>query len=305
MRTAMVGLCFYTLFGALTAPLHAQGVASPFTDGFLERVRQEARSLPGALPEAVHVLSVNEFPGQLSWYVQGAPDEPVQSIVAVFQVRYPDHWVMIDAAGDSATLPQSGQFFPTAWDSARAAQLGARSVIVTHEHHDHVAGLIITPDSVAVARNAILTVEQVETLRSSPSRPGIRLDDTRASRFRTIGYDGVLPLAPGLVLIKAAGHTPGSQMAYVRTESGLEILLAGDVAWNMLGIEEGRQKPPTASANVSNLGVAEDRDLIAEQLAWLQRVRADGVHVVVAHDNSAIESLLLHGVLRQGLDLSR
>lgn len=46
MRTAVVCFCFHTWFGVLTAPLHAQGVASSFTDGFLERIRQEAGSLP-------------------------------------------------------------------------------------------------------------------------------------------------------------------------------------------------------------------------------------------------------------------
>jgi glyoxylase-like metal-dependent hydrolase (beta-lactamase superfamily II) len=38
---------------------------------------------------------------------------------------------------------------------------------------------------------------------------------------------GVIQFAPGVVLIKAAGHTPGSQMVHVRLASGKEVMLVG------------------------------------------------------------------------------
>jgi len=43
-----------------------------------------------------------------------------------------------------------------------------------------------------------------------------------AVRFITIDYDGYFPLAPGVALIKAAGHTAGSQMVFVTLASGRE-----------------------------------------------------------------------------------
>jgi len=39
-----------------------------------------------------------------------------------------------------------------------------------------------------------------------------------------------------MALIKAPGHTPGSQMVYVALQSGKEVLLSGDVAWHMDGV---------------------------------------------------------------------
>jgi glyoxylase-like metal-dependent hydrolase (beta-lactamase superfamily II) len=42
----------------------------------------------------------------------------------------------------------------------------------------------------------------------------------------------MLAIAPGVVLKKAQGHTPGSQMVFVALASGSELLFVGDVVWN-------------------------------------------------------------------------
>jgi glyoxylase-like metal-dependent hydrolase (beta-lactamase superfamily II) len=61
------------------------------------------------------------------------------------------------------------------------------------------------------------------------------------------GYQGIddepyQTIVPRVVLIKAPGHTPGSQMVYVKRADGQEILFLGDVAWQMRNIEEVRER---------------------------------------------------------------
>jgi glyoxylase-like metal-dependent hydrolase (beta-lactamase superfamily II) len=119
----------------------------------------------------------------------------------------------------------------------------------------------------------------------------------QARKFLTVGYDRIYPLAPGVVLIKAPGHTPGGQMIYVRSEDGQEILLSGDVAWQKVGIDRGLQKPEGISAQLG-----EDREAIAQQLEWLRAVENEGVSVVVFHDLALIDQQIAQGVLGDGVE---
>src|SRR5208337_264002 len=99
----------------------------------------------------------------------------------------------------------------------------------------------------------------------------------QARRYLIFDYDLLLPIGPGVVLINAPGHTPGSQMVYVRLASGREMILAGDVVWNMAGIELERQKPDSTSHQMR-----EDRTTIQQQIAWLKNAAIPaGVIVVV------------------------
>lgn len=110
-------------------------------------------------------------------------------------------------------------------------------------------------------------------------------------------YDLLYPLAPGVVLIKAPGHTPGSQMVYVRLASGKEILLIGDITWAMAGIKQRRQKPEAASKEY-----AEDRTAIQQEIEWLHNLMGK-VNLVNCHDDDSIAALIRGGVLKEGLDL--
>jgi glyoxylase-like metal-dependent hydrolase (beta-lactamase superfamily II) len=121
-------------------------------------------------------------------------------------------------------------------------------------------------------------------------------DSTRAGRYIVVDYDRMLPIAPGVVLIKAPGHTPGSQMVYVKLASGREVILSGDVAFNHLGIETETEKPDSASRHM-----AEDRAAIAGELAWLHRAEHNGVSVVVSHDGEQLGTLARQGILSEGL----
>jgi glyoxylase-like metal-dependent hydrolase (beta-lactamase superfamily II) len=167
---------------------------------------------------------------------------------------------------------------------------------MTHEHGDHVAGVIRSPVAYEVAPRTILTRAQAETLKTSPQMPEIRLAGEMASRYLVIDYDRYHPLAPGVTLIKAPGHTPGSQMVYVALESGQESLLIGDTAWHMDGVRlvKGKDAP----------WIKEDTEAVLSQLRWLNDLSrvAPALLVIASHDEEQHQELIRKGVLGNRLE---
>src|SRR5207247_1638175 len=93
-----------------------------------------------------------------------------------------------------------------------------------------------------LAPKTVLTALQVRTLETDPQMPEIKLTPEIAQRFIVLDYEKYFPFAPGFALIKAHGHTPGSQMIYVALESGAEYLLIADTAWHMDGVRQMKGK---------------------------------------------------------------
>jgi glyoxylase-like metal-dependent hydrolase (beta-lactamase superfamily II) len=273
-------------------------VQAQMPDSLLTTVRALSGVIPGELPSAVSYLSAYEDSLVIGSAVDGAGSAKVFMVTGVFQVRFRHGWIMVDAAMDSSTQHQIRSFKADNFAKIQTALEKANLIVITHEHADHVQPLVKSPIAADVAPHTLLTREEVETLLTKPDVAFTSMDSSQVSRYIVVNYDRALPIAPGVVLIKAAGHTPGSQMVYVKLASGREMILAGDVAWFVLGIDTQRQKPDSTSTFMK-----EDRAAIGQELAWLKDVQAQGVTVVVSHDGSQLKSLTKKGVLSEGLVL--
>lgn len=115
-----------------------------------------------------------------------------------------------------------------------------RTVIVTHFHQDHFTGLDYFPAAKFVIQRAELDFWTGPLMRHEifdrQIRPRVRpaLEALkRENRIQLI--DGDAELYPGLELIKAGGHTPGSQMIAVETAAG-KAVLCGDIAYTMTNV---------------------------------------------------------------------
>jgi len=172
----------------------------------------------------------------------------------------------------------------------------ARLIVVTHEHGDHVAGVIHTPGAADLAPKTMLTRTQVQTLTSMPQMPEIRLTAELARRFVVVDYERYFPLAPGMALIKAGGHTPGSQMVYIVLASGREYLLIGDATWHMDGVRlmKGKDAP----------WVTEDQGAVLDQLTWLNGLSrsAPSLVIIASHDEEQHAEFVQKGVLSNRLE---
>lgn len=187
-------------------------------------------------------------------------------------------------------------YFPEAAVEVEKALEKARIIVMTHEHGDHVAGVIRTAFFNQLAPKTVLTRTQVDTLMHDPQMPEIRLTPDMAQHFIVIDYDKYYPIAPGMALIKAPGHTPGSQMIYVALASGKEFILAGDVAWHMDGVRKviGKDAP----------WVKEDVAKVDAELQWLHdlTMTQKNLTVVLSHDEEQRLDLIKRKVLGDGLE---
>jgi glyoxylase-like metal-dependent hydrolase (beta-lactamase superfamily II) len=274
---------------------------APVWSADLNQIRQAARTIPGARPLRVNVLKFAESRRTKNFSVKGAPSEPSIQARTVYQVVYPDGYVMIDSGMDQQVHKFFGRgvdepYFADAATQVVKALRGARSIVMTHEHGDHVAGVIRTPFFAELAPKTILTRPQVQTLLTNPQMPEIRLTAEMAAHYIVIDYDTYFPFAPGFVMLKAPGHTPGSQMIYLVLQSGREFVFAGDVAWHMDGVRliRGKDAP----------WIKEDEDALLAELKWLNMLGATekNVFVVISHDEDQRRQYVERGILGDGLE---
>jgi len=298
-RARLVGILGFVLCAATaTAPLHAQ--ANPYNDSLLVTVRALAHAVPGELPTAVGYLSVVDDSSPESDAVADAPKTRILEVTPAFQVRYRAGWIMVDAAESHKAAGSDGTYHQDNYDQIQTALRHARLIVATHEHGDHVDGVLVSQYLSEIAPRTMLNAAQVHTLLAKPAGDPEGLDSARARRYLVVDYGLVLPIAPGVVLIRAPGHTPGSQMVYVRLASGRELVLVGDVVWHHAGIDMQRQKPDTVSR-----AMHEDRTPIGQEIAWLKNIAEPaGIAAAVSHDGTALQRLVRRGFLTDRLNLS-
>ncbi len=267
-------------------------------DADLSAVRVLAGVVPGALPIALNAVKFAASIRPRKFVIEGGDETPVTMPRTVYQVVYPDGTVMIDAGMDKATHDSFGEGEP--YDSDAFAQVmralrAARLIVLTHYHADHVGGLVTAGDIDALAGKTIATAETLSLMMNQPHRPHLKLAERSAEQFICVSYGRYYPVAPGMVLIKAPGHSPDMQMIYLRLQSGQEYLHSIDAAWNEANIRDVKGKAAP--------WVKEDVAAVMAQLRWLNRLMADepDLHILVTHDGELLDRMIERGAVSGSL----
>src|ERR1700680_354561 len=195
MKPAALLVLLLCVFAA--PPLVAQENAPAWTAD-LATIRHVAALIPGARPSRVNVLKFAESRRTKNFSIKGAAKEPSVQARTAFQVVYRDGTVMIDSGMDLQVHRFFGRgveepYFPDAAKEVDRALRAAKIIVMTHEHGDHVAGVIHTPLFAELAPKTVLTRTQVQTLMSDPQMPEIRLTPEMAKQFVIVDYENTYP----------------------------------------------------------------------------------------------------------------
>jgi glyoxylase-like metal-dependent hydrolase (beta-lactamase superfamily II) len=247
----------------------------------IAELRRLADATPGPKPETVRMRTVGwrRVPGTL--FVAGGGLKRNLIGIESYTLRGPWGTIVIDSGLGPADAKTMGleHFAPVEQAKVVRDLRAARLVLFTHEHLDHMNGFLRTPDAAAIAAHALVTPEQGPNGRlakdlawTAPSRAAVR----------PFVYRGIAPVAPGVVLMHTPGHTPGSQMIFVKMADGREYLFAGDTATMARSWQWLRAR----SRLIGDLLVGEDRGAV---FGWLKAIRAlkrevPALTVVAGHD---------------------
>jgi glyoxylase-like metal-dependent hydrolase (beta-lactamase superfamily II) len=269
---------------------------TPFTADFAV-IRRLADLLPGPKPVAVNGIRVASSIRPRKFVIEGGDNAPVTMPRTAFQAVYPDCTVMIDSGldretHDSFSTPDKREpYFPEAFARLQQALNAARMIVLTHFHADHVAGVTRAPNFNELAAKTIVSAETAEMLLTKPHRPHLAMTAEQVSRLNIVGYRQYHAVAPGMVLIKAHGHSADHQMVYMMLESGREILHSVDVGWVLENIRQVKGKAAP--------WVKEDVPAVMGQLRWLRNISLSepDLTLLVTHDDELFEQVTRTGAI--------
>lgn len=257
----------------------------------LAAVRAKADELPGGKADDIRVETVATFVFPVVASVGGDGWTPTPMAVFSYQLILPIDTIIIDTALNAVQGAVLGaRVDDEAHGRMSRAMAEATEIVVTHEHSDHIGGIVAYDDPQAIARALRLNREQLANV----TRFGLTWP-AALSDYAPLEYTDMLAVAPGVVLIRAPGHTPGSQMVYVKREDGRELLFIGDIGWRQRNVETGKGRPRL----VSQFVLDEDRDAVFAELATLKALHEaePGLLIVPGHDVAAVDALMASGAM--------
>lgn len=235
-----------------------------------------------------------------------SPDAPYEMAHPAFLLRWADgRRLLVDTGMEPEAAVAFGRPLelvgaePTAPRGSAAAQLpeiaeGRLGVLLTHLHTDHTGGLAALCAARGGAPIELFQTPAQASRRNYTTRPGAAaVAEAPCVRTTLLADEPLAPVPgfPGVGVIWAAGHTPGSQVviAALRGAQGdvRRIAFTGDVANAVDGIRHDVPKPLLYRLLV----VPEHEARLAEVRRFLRHLEETGVLLAPAHDGLHLRSL--------------
>jgi len=260
-------------------------------------IRAEAGTIPGQKPSRIEVETIWNSTAPKIAMVAGTSWSNIDLSGDSYRLVFADGAIILDTAFDPKSAEEMGtdRFDDAAWKRLLRAMDEATQIVVTHEHGDHIGGLVTNTNVKALMRKSRLNPAQIALPNASND---MEWPEGALDGFKPTVYDSLLAIAPGVVLIKATGHTPGTQMIYVQRADGQEYLFMGDV----VSLADNMKLQRIRSRLITDLMTFEDRDAVFLQTKALLKLSKDepGIVLVPGHDAAAVEAFVKRGLIVQG-----
>ncbi|MFM2373035.1 MAG: hypothetical protein RIS85_2757 [Pseudomonadota bacterium] len=243
----------------------------------LAQLREAANQMPGEKPTALEYVPIagRTIPGAA--LAAGTGLRQIHTATIAWHIKAPSGDIVIDSGMQAADAKAMdfNHYDPKARKLVDAWMDKAALILFTHEHIDHVGGFLDHPNFRAIAEKAVISPDLMRGMT------GLWRDNARfLPAPRPLAQ--LQAVAPGVVLVQAPGHTPASQMIYVRLQNGREYLFPGDTA----SLAANFDLPTPRSRLVSEWMVEEDRPAV---IGWLKGIKAlktrhPALVVIPSHD---------------------
>lgn len=260
----------------------------------IEQWRSLAGSMQGDLPISIQLLEVGSDRAPSFAAQAGRFSAPVEMSYNALKLNFPSSHIIVGGAVDRltaegmTTTPEHWVFSDEAYVDLTETMLAADQVLMTHEHLDHIMAIARHPSADVLAPKLVLNAPQIEALPKFANARGL----SPALKTLSPRLSGDLQaVAPGVVVIPAPGHTPGSQMIFVTLQDGSELLLIGDIVWNMGSIDHQKIRPVLTQYLVFRPDF-EDRSAIKAQVRALGDLRKSepGLTILPSHDRAWLKA---------------
>lgn len=266
----------------------------------IQHLRKLSKTIPGDLPTQINMTKVADTIRPASIVVEGEnPDRKMTLARTVYQLVFPKGTIMLDSGMDLETHQTFGQtvepYYPENYETVKKALDIANLIVLTHYHADHTTGVIRSEKFDELASKVWVSKDTAELLINKPHKPTIKISREKVEQFIITDFEKYYPLAPGVVIFKAPGHTTDSKMIYIRLANGKEFIHSVDSGWSMENIRKEKMK------NAS--WVNENESQLLAQYKWLNHIIATepNVTVLCTHDNEQYNDFREKGIVGRDL----
>lgn len=258
----------------------------------IDAIRLLSQSIDGPLAQRIEVETLSHTFAPKMAMAAGTDWSQVDLVRNSFKVTFPNQSVLIETGQSRANAMRFGadSYDDKAWQRMLEAMTSAHIILITHGHADHAGGLLELAGDERVRSAARLNANQIEAMKSG---------GLAATAFEpTLEADEPLAVAPGVVVIPAPGHTPGSQLVYVKLQDGREYLFVGDTASLADNVRLLRPRSRYVMSNMSG----DDRPAVFLQSRAIQVLmnQEPQIYLVPGHDAMETESLIDGGAITRG-----